>query len=209
MFCVKCGQEIVEGSQYCTNCGQPVNGGSTAPNQEAVLATQNVKANKGKSKFWLAFLAVVVVIIAFVFIRASDVNSSPEKVAIAVVESEYEVDIDKMVKCVPDFIIREWAVRYDLSENASRNEVAKEIKEDYRYEEPAKVKNIRAEVTDVYDIEDYIIFRELYDYMSDQEYDSISEVARVTVEFTLDGDDESVEVICIKMKNKWYYLKAI
>lgn len=53
-----------------------------------------------------------------------------------------------------------------------------------------------------------LAFRELYDYMSDQEYDTISEVARVTVGFTLDGDDKSVEVICIKMKNKWYYLNA-
>lgn len=209
MFCVKCGKEIAEGTQYCTNCGQAVNGERTASNQEAVLATKNTKTNKGKGIILLAVLAVVAVVLAFVFIRASDVNSSPEKVAIAVVESEYEVDIEKMVKCVPDFTIREWAVRYGLSKNASRSEVVKEIKEDYRYEEPEKLKNIRAEVIDRYDIEDYIIFRELFDYMSDQDYDAISEVARVRVEFTLDGDDESVEVICIKMKNKWYYLKAV
>ncbi len=196
MFCKSCGAELNDTAEFCSQCGKKVGG------------TQiTVKINK-KS---LVAIAVVILtaIIGLVFVTNNNINASPEKLAAAVIKSEYEIDIKTMMKCFPDFAIREIAVDEGLSENASRSEVVKKVQESYRYETPRKVEIVDAEIVGEFDISEYTIYRELYDYMTDKDYDMITEVAQVKVEFTVDGDEGSVQVTCIKMKNKWYFLRGL
>lgn len=196
MFCKSCGTELNDTAEFCSQCGKKVGG------------TQiTVKINK-KSLFTIA-VVILAAIIGLVFVTNNNINASPEKLAAAVIKSEYEIDIKTMMKCFPDFAIREIAVDEGLSENASRSEVAKKVQESYRYETPLKVEIIDTEIVGEFDISEYTIYRELYDYMTDNDYDMITEVAQVKVEFTVDGDEESVQVTCIKMKNKWYFLRGL
>lgn len=149
------------------------------------------------------------VAIIFVLLKTSGINSSPEKVAAAIVKSEYEVDVKIMIKCMPDFVVKELAVDNGLSENASRKEVIKAIQEDYRAVTPQNVEIISTQIAGEGTTEEYTIFRELFDYLTDKEYDSIEKIAKVDVECTVDGDDVSIQVTCIKMDNKWYFLRNL
>lgn len=197
MFCPNCGSEMNDTVAACSNCGY-------SRSNEAASKERNAKRKNVK---WLLLTAALVVVAICLFANTG-INKSAENVAIAAVESEYEVDIDKMVKVFPDFTIRELAADYGLSIDATRQQVANEIKKDYRFETPADIKIIDATVTREYNISEYTIFRELYDYMSEKDYDMISHVAKVEVRFYLDGEENSVTVTCIKMKNRWYLLRG-
>lgn len=197
MFCPNCGSEMNDAATACSNCGY-------SQSDEVTSKERNAKRKNVK---WLLLIAALVVAAICLFTNAG-INKSAENVAIAAVESEYEADIDKMVKVFPDFTIRELAADYGLSIDATRQQVANEIKRDYRFETPADIKIIDATVTREYDISEYTIFRESYDYMSEKDYDMISHVAKVEVRFYLDGEENSVTVTCIKMKNKWYLLRG-
>lgn len=197
MFCPNCGSEMSDAAAFCANCGHAYGAEVDAPKQ---------KVNK-KIVIWLLPVAVLLVALFCLFAN-NGVNKSAESVAIAALESEYEVDIDKMMKVFPEFTIRELAAEYGLSPNATRKEVGNEIRKEYRYTTPADIEFLDATVTAEYDISKYTIFRELYDYMTDEDYDMITHVAKVEVRFRMDGDKESVTVTCIKMKNKWYLLRT-
>lgn len=197
MFCRKCGTELNEKADFCTQCGLKI--GDSHIHKKVIIPKRNS----------LIFLVLVIlaIIITLTLVKTNSVNSSPEKVAAATIKSEYEIDIGTMMKCFPDFTIREIAVDEGLSENASRSEVIKEVKEDYRYETSQKVEIVSSQLMEEYDISDYTIFRELYDCMTDKEYDLITKVAKVNVEFIVDGEENSIQITCIKMKNKWYFLR--
>lgn len=197
MFCKNCGIELNEKTAFCPQCGLKT---------EDSHINKKITVKKGKGILAIA-IVILVVIVASIWLKPNSVNASPEKVAAAVIKSEYEVDIKTMMKCFPDFTIREIAVDEGLSENASRSDVMKKVKENYRYETPQKVDIISNELVGEYDISDYTIFRELYDYMTDNEYNLITKVAKVDVEFTVDGEEDSIQITCIKMKNKWYFLR--
>lgn len=196
MFCKNCGTELNEAVGFCPQCGLKAEGTHI-----------NKKITVPRGKGLLAVVGVILVVIIALIYSANRVNSSPEKVAVAAVKSEYEINIKTMMKCFPEFTIREIAVDEGLSANASRNDVIKAVKEAYRYQTPQKVDIISTELVAEYDIEDYTIFRELFDYMTDEDYDLITKVAKVDVEFMVDGESGSVRVTCIKMKNKWYLLR--
>ena len=171
-----------------------------------MLNNKNVMFKRSRLVALVAILLVIIV--AGAYIKANSINSSPEKVAIATIKSEYEIDIKTMMKCLPDFTIKELADEEGLSPNASRSEVAKVVAKNYRYETPQRVKIIDTEIVGEYDISEYTIFRELYDYMTDNEYNSIDKVAAVDVNYTVDGIEESTQIICIKMSDKWYFLRG-
>lgn len=197
MFCKNCGAQLNEKADFCPQCGLKI--GDLHTHKKIIIPKRN------------GLISVVVVILAIIitltFVKTNSVNSSPEKVAAATIKSEYEIDIKTMMKCIPNFTIREIAVDEGLSENASRSDVIKKVKEDYRYETSQKVEIVSSQLMEEYDINDYTIFRELYDYMTDKEYDLITKVAKVNVEFIVDGEENSIQLTCIKMKNKWYFLR--
>lgn len=199
MFCSKCGVQFEQETNFCPNCG--VNLKSDTQSK----AKKQISINKKT-----LFLIVAAVAIGLVFLIAGNigVNSSPEKVAIAAVESEYEIDIDKMIKVFPEFTLRELADDYGLSFNASRNDIANEIKKDYRYVSPEEVHIIEAEVIEEYSLEEFLRYDDFYnDYMTDTDFEGISDIAVVDVYFTVDGDEERVQVDCIKIKGKWYLMR--
>lgn len=197
MFCKNCGIELNEAADFCPECGVKV---------EDLHISKKIVIPKTKRVFSL-IIVVLAIIVTLICVKTTGVNSSPEKVAVATVKSEYEIDIKTMVKCFPEFTLKEIAEGLGLSEDASRSEIIREIEEDYRYETPQDIEIIRTELVSEYDISEYTIFREIYDYMTDKEYDSITKVAKVDVEFTVDGDREEIQLTCIKMKNKWYFLR--
>lgn len=197
MYCPNCGNEISDADAFCQSCGYSVEIGSKAKKQIAF--------NKKSIFILLGIIAVVVLI--FMVWQTNSVNASPENVAIAVVTSEYEADIDLMIKCFPDFTIRELAWEYGLPSNASRSDVKKELKKEYRYTESYKVSNAKAEVLGIYSMDEITIYRELYDDMTDEEYEKITAIAKVKVTFRVDGEAEDVQLTCIKMKGKWYLLR--
>ena len=197
MFCKNCGAELNETSEFCRECGTKIG------EQKA-----DKKSPVGNRKHFYAMIVAVLALIVFFCVRNNSVNSSPEKVAAATLKSEYEADIKTMMKCFPEFTIREIAAEESLPADASRNEVANIVKRNYRYETPQKVKIIETELVKEYDISEYTIFRELYDYMTDDDYASITKVAKVNVRFTVDNEEDSIQMTCIKMKNKWYFLRG-
>ena len=199
MFCTNCGKELNEQAQFCPYCGV-----------KAGESKANIKINILTKKNIIAIVAVVLVVaVGVLCIGANGVNSSPEKVAAATVKSEYEADIKTMMKCFPNFTIKEIAVDEGLSMDASVSQVIKKVEEDYRYTTPQEVEIIKTELVGEYDISEYTIYRELHDYMTDKDYDLISSVAVVNVYFTVDGEEENEQLTCIKMKNKWYFLRNI
>ena len=194
MFCPHCGTSQEENAAFCSECGASLR--------------DPVPTKKRKKTELLLVVAIVAAIIAAVLImNVTSVNSSPEKVAIAAIESEYEADIDKMIKCFPDFTLREIALDYDLSSNASRTEIKNKLKEEYRYNTSEKVTNARAEVISTHSPSDISSFW-VKDDITDEEFDTLQEIARVRVDFTVDGDEKSIQVFCVKMENKWYLLRS-
>lgn len=197
MYCSNCGKEISDADAFCQSCGSIA---KTGTKEKKLIAF-----NKKSIVVILAIIAAVVLI--FKVCQANSVNASPENVAIAAVTSEYEADIDLMMKCFPDFTIRELAWEYGLPSGASRSEVKQKIKEAYRYTEPCTVSDVKAEVVGIYSMDEITFFKELYDDMTDDEYKGITEIAKVRVTFRVDGETEDVQVTCIKMKGKWYLLR--
>ena len=199
MFCRNCGAELDEQAQFCHQCG--VKSGETKTNIKIKLPP--------KKNLIIIAAAILAVVIGVLCINPSTVNSSPEKVAAATIKSEYEADIKTMMKCFPEFTIKEIAVENGLSPDASRSEVAKKVEQDYSHTTPRKVEIISTEIVGEYDISQYTIYRELHDYMTDKDYDSISKIAKVNVEFVFDGNREEMQLTCIQMKNKWYFLRNL
>lgn len=197
MYCANCGKEISDDAAFCQSCGCRAESGT----KEKKL----IAFNKKSIVVILGIIAAVILI--FKVCQANSVNASPENVATAAVTSEYEVDIDLMVKCFPDFTIRELAWEYGLPSGASRSEVKQKIKEAYRYTEPCTVSEVKAEVIGIYSMDEITFLRELYDDMTDDEYKGITEIAKVKVKFRVDEKTEDVQITCIKMKGKWYLLR--
>lgn len=197
MYCVNCGKEVGNVGDFCPNCGSVVGTGEKKK--------EKVSLNIKSVVVILSVIAVVALI--FKIYHANDVNASPENVAEAAVISEYEADIDLMVKCFPDFTIRELALEYGLSPSASRSEVKNKIKEEYRYADSCTVSDVKTEVLNLYSIDEVTFFKELYDNMTDEEYEAITEVAKVKVAFRVDGEDEDAQATCVKIKGKWYLLR--
>lgn len=198
MICEKCKNRLNKNDSYCTECGTKINNNDSNSNKTLYL--------KIKVGVLLVSLILAVVIIV-VCISGNSVNSSPEELAIAVVESEYEIDIDKMVKCFPDFTIRALAKEYGLSKNANISEVIEKLEEDYRKEKPIDVEIIDAKIVDEYDVDEDLLLRGLYDPMTDKEYKSITKMVRVKVEFIANGENKSAKLMCIEIDDNWYLLR--
>lgn len=197
MYCENCGKELGEASVFCQSCGCSV---KTDTKQK-----KQITFNKKSVVIILGIIAAAALI--FKVCQARSVNASPENVATAAVTSEYEADIDLMVKCFPDFTIRELAWEYGLPSNASRSDVKQKIKEAYRYTEPSTVSDVKAEVVGIYSMDEITFFKELYDDMTDEEYEEITEIAKVKVTFRVDEKPKDVQITCIKMEGKWYLLR--
>ncbi len=200
MFCKNCGTELDLNAAFCPQCGKSVSD-NQAVKKTIVISTK---------KFLAPVVALILIIsIALLLIKPSNVNSSPEKVAVATIKSEYEADVKTMIDCFPEFVVKELAVKNGLSMNASRKDVVKEIQKAYRGAETKKVEIISTKVVGEGTTEDYTIFRELFDYLTDEVYDSIEKIAKVEVEYDVGDYQKTIKMTCIKIDNKWYYLRGL
>ncbi len=156
---------------------------------------------------------VVVLVLAVIcsLISNSGVNSSPEKVAVAVVESIYSEDYEKMVYCFADYMISDFAERYGMSSDTSREDLIKNIRSyeaehDDSEETKQKIKITGTEIIDISSIEDSIIYYDYYyEDMSYSVLSSIEQVAEIEVHFWVEGEEECHQVICIEIDGKWYF----
>ena len=223
MFCGKCGKELYGRVEFCPNCGTKINSNESnniennndnsnsynynnSDNHNHVSNRKKSSYLKNKLAISLIFLILAGVIVV-VCVNYNSVNSSPEKLAIAVVESEYEIDIDKMVKCFPDFTIRAIAEKYGLSKDANLSKVVEAMKKAYQKEIPMQVEIIKTEIVDEYNSGEYILYRSLYDPMTDEEYQSITKIAKVKVELFLNGEETSITILSVEIDGDWYLLR--
>lgn len=194
MFCVKCGAELKEETNFCPECG-------AVQKREA----QEKPHIKNKVPYLLLCAGIAVIVTVIILLCSSNINSSPEKVAAATIQATYEMDVDTLVQTIPDFTIREQAYRYDLPETASRKQFVNAMKElvSQMGERSQTVKIISSEISGHGRIRDM-----LWDYygMTRDEYDTITDYVIVDVECMIDGEERYFEVSCIEMNNKWYVL---
>ena len=212
MFCKYCGAELAEDAKFCMQCGAGLD--ESEPATEPIAAKP--KANKKIIAVAAAALAVVAALIVFLCVKNNGVNASPEAVAEAYLVSLYEFDAETQVKCWPDFMIKEVAVEYGLK-NASRRAVTKELAGMMQGEIPEKViiKSVRVvKEYDVGEIEDWYHFdfgnnlRFAYgpEYAIDRDLKNIRTAAKVKVRYTVDGEEDMMEIVTVKIKSKWYIL---
>lgn len=198
MYCRNCGTELADTAAFCLQCGAPM------------AVTQPVVA-KDKKKLGLLLsgiaAAVLVAVLLLCLLTGSSANATPESVAIAVVTSEYEKDADLMVECLADFTVKEIAVEEGLPSGAGRDAVVDALAAKYRYAEPTPVEILSTEVTLLQEKGEFIIFRELYDFMTKEDAESITKLARVKVTFIADGDQRWMELPCVEIDGNWYYLR--
>lgn len=194
MFCVKCGVELKEETNFCPECG-------AVQKPEA----QEKPRIKNKAPYLLLCAGVAVIVTVIALLCSNHINSSPEKVAAATIQATFEMDVETLVQTIPDFTIREQAHRYDLPETASRKQFVNAMKElvSQMGEQSQTVKIISSEISGHGRIRDM-----LWDYygMTRDEYNTITDYVIVDVECLIDGDERYFEVSCIEMNDKWYVL---
>lgn len=77
MFCKKCGQEMPDGTKFCTSCGAPMEEVNSVPNYQQPAGKKNVSFGEAvklffqnyanfngrasKNEFWYAFLFIFIV----------------------------------------------------------------------------------------------------------------------------------------------------
>lgn len=102
MFCIHCGQELMEGDRFCTNCGAPVGGAGEGMASGAQTRYAGVKKSR---KGWIA--AIVGILILFIACAAfgiwmlffSNTYKTPIRNLVKAIE---EQDGEAAVKLIPE-----------------------------------------------------------------------------------------------------------
>ena len=203
MYCKNCGNELTEGARFCIGCGVAVDG----QGPETSKKPKDFKMNK---KLLVSFL-VGVACIALVFgaislFSGSTGFSSPEEAAESFVMGYFSGNAEKLISCVPDFMVREMARAYDVAED----------------DMDALIEAMEAEVRDS-DVHNCVILgsnsnidysNELSRYienMRDGEYNAtpaelakIEEYQMVEVYCSVDNNNRDFIVFCVKYDGGWY-----
>ncbi len=203
MYCKNCGALLEDNVKFCSNCGTQLD----------VTKKQFDKTNITKiAKIAIPILAVVVVItIVASLIGNGGVNSSPEKVAAAAVESIYLEDYEKMIECFADYMVSDYAERYGLSPDASRKDLVRYMEDqasEYENSDDSKqkIKITDIETIDISILQDSVIYDDYYyEDMSYSVLSTIEQVAEIEVHFLIEGEEEWHQVICIEIDGKWYF----
>ena len=180
------------------------------PNPGYAPAAVKAPMNPAKKKKIILFSAIggaaviLAVVLVLIFIGGSAGFSSPTDAAEAFVIAYGNQDVEGLVDCVPDFIVRELAYSLDLDINASRSDVIKYGK----LRMPGLEDKVRVYGSYIVEYKDPDDYRRLnnsyYDYLYAYERAQITEVAIVEVTATYEGEYDTVEVVCIKMDGRWY-----
>ncbi|MBP3602918.1 MAG: zinc-ribbon domain-containing protein [Lachnospiraceae bacterium] len=69
MFCSQCGNQLVEGTQFCPKCGTPINGVANINNGNVASSQSDVKKPNKKRKKGIVAIALVALVVIILAIR--------------------------------------------------------------------------------------------------------------------------------------------
>lgn len=201
MFCGKCGRQLDENKTTCAFCGH----------------NNTIGEKKAKATIKIRIKHIIVFVLIFIccfygiktIINKTGIHSSPEKVVTAMYEAEKEIDMDKLMKCYPDFIIKEFALEYGLDENASRKEVGNKYIKQFRFLSPEE-----PDISSVTAFEPITASEDIFYEVSNYEcatFDDISkitEMVEVRIKYWRDASYsyDFNDYWTIKVDGKWYVL---
>ena len=224
MFCGKCGNQVNDNAKFCPKCGAEIKNNTAGQSRQIGGAAQSGmsvgtkptgKKKKINSKIIVGIAVAVVIIIAFVLIRAIAGGNSAEKVALKACRSELDGDIKSYYSLIAppylDYMVGSggW---YSTDE-----EFQKVIEEDAAgdYSMMEAVCGTGVQLTySVYDVtkcEDESQLNRIKSELSSYyNYDSdhIKDAAVVTISVQGYGsegaDNWTIDMSCVKIDGKWY-----
>lgn len=213
MICPKCRTAgLPENAENCKVCGAVFTGEERYISKKPCDFIKQIFTRKAI----IATLVICVVIIALFLIfsgKGTDVNQSPEALAQSFFEARMDGDAETVFQCMPSFTLRQMAKKLGLDENASRDQMIAFLKSKSVLFDSANAMVATIEsctVTDRMTVSQAGITKEFYD-MTWQEYNSIQEIAIVTIKCRAREDDgvvhnPSLRITCVQMDSKWYVL---
>ena len=100
MFCGKCGANNTDNAEFCAECGAKLNGGQTIENASDTLRNSSDK-NRKVGMIAMAFIAVVVILIAFLLFGGRSYEETVEQF----INAQFEADAEDIVKLIPDEMV--------------------------------------------------------------------------------------------------------
>ena len=216
MFCGKCGTQIPDGAAFCPSCGNAVAAQPAVNQAETVTALPKKKVNTNTIVGIVAVAAVVVavaIILISIFAGGGSGSGSPEAVVEKYMEASLDFDIDRLLECMHDDVIKQAA---DELYDGDVKELKAELKEDLD-EAKEYMELLGSEIELSYKIVDSTSIKgDNFDDIAEDfkdEFDlKISAAAIVDVEQSTSGEilgeiyDETNEmsVIVVKIDGKWY-----
>lgn len=143
-----------------------------------------------------------VVIIMLLALSACNQNNTPEKAAESFVVSLHTADAEKLVDCIPEFMLRQMAQSYGVSSD-NKKELINAMKSSVSNE------NIpECVVTGVKRDDDSALVNEYKENLSsygvtNEDLSKIEEYCMVSVEAKLDSEEIKNIVFCLKYDGKW------
>ena len=201
MYCGNCGAQNPDGAAHCGNCGAPLNTGAQGG---AVAASAKKNRNIGIA---ITVGLVVVVVAAVLIIIFAVGGGSPKSVAEDMLEALFDGDLDKIVKMVPDELIKGIAKEEDMTTREAREELSDMLEDEFDgvfdYISMMDV-SVKATGEDDYDSDELDDVKDDYaDY--DVKVKSAKTVeVKVSMEFLGQKQTEELDVPVVKIGGDWY-----
>lgn len=212
MFCGNCGSQNPDGATVCAVCGAPLATGK--PAKKAGFDLKSMDRNKLIGIGVIAAVVLVALILVLVLVFS---GRSAESTLKNYVKGVLTLDAEKVVKCIPDADIEDYAEEEDISKSEARQEIIDELQdameflEDYYDEvDPEEIGKVSVEIRD----KDKWTSKQVRDYNEDYEDDhhvkiNIKEGMTVEVKLTVkcDGDEYKYKVAnieLVKIGSSWY-----
>lgn len=201
MYCGNCGAQNPDGAAHCGNCGAPLNTGAQGG---AVAASAKKNRNIGIA---ITVGLVVVVVAAVLIIIFAVGGGSPKSVAEDMLEALFDGDLDKIVKMVPDELIKGIAKEEDMTTREAREELSDMLEDELDgvsdYISMMDV-SVKATGEDDYDSDELDDVKDDYaDY--DVKVKSAKTVeVKVSMEFLGQKQTEELDVPVVKIGGDWY-----
>ncbi len=166
----------------------------------------NQKRNLKNKKYAVIIVAVVVLaaIIAGAVAIAVNVSNTPERVAKKYAEGVITADADKVIGCLPDFLIEYYVEELGV-EKTTKKELIKALEETLTEEDSQACDIISAVKKD----------KKIAEYTDDlkecraskNDVEKMTDACVVQVKLLADGSEQQMNIVCIKFENKWYVLE--
>ena len=176
MFCPKCGNQVKDGTKFCSKCGTPLTVSTEGNNKTEVIAGNNLKIQnnedpkKGNKILTILLLAIVAIgllgLIAFLFFSAGEERSKENSFTGQMTKAEEYMDKDKYEDAIGYY---KAALDVDPEAEDAYLGLAKAYMELDKEKEALKILRTGYEITGSDDIKEY--FEELFPDESIEESD--------------------------------------